>query len=87
MTERIGTHAQVQQMKKVRSRILDLLVREFKDNTESAVMAGACMQVIVGLLNKYPADVRQALAEGMIMILKGEKDDEAPLIIQPGRPN
>lgn len=81
--ERIGGNDQVKQMQKVRDRILDLLLKEFQHNTEGHVMAGGALQVVVGLLNKYPTDIRTLLAEGMIMVLKGERDDESPIII-PG---
>ena len=82
-----GTADQVRQMKVVREAIEQAL-RPFQENTEAAIIAGACAQVAKLLIQKYPQKTEAELLAGMVGFFRGESPDggkdDSPIYI-PGR--
>jgi hypothetical protein len=82
-----GSAEQVKQMKAVREAV-ERAVLPFKENTEAAVIAGACAQVAKLLIQQYPQDAEANLLAGMVGFFRGAnpagEDQDSPIII-PGR--
>lgn len=83
----IGTNEQIEQMKKVQARVNDLIEREFKETTETAILAGGLAQCIIMLLRNYPSEVRGELIDGLVAAISGKTPkgaDQQQRIIIPG---
>lgn len=64
---------------------IEKLVLQYRENTEAAIVAGACIQIATRLLVLYPPKVRDGLVEGAVMLLRGETPEDlaAPTLILP----
>jgi hypothetical protein len=79
-----GTAEQVKQMKAVREAV-ERAVLPFRENTEAAVIAGACAQVAKLLIQQYPQKAEAELLAGMVGFFRGAnpagEEQDSPIII------
>ena len=72
------TSDQLARMKQIRLEI-ETLLRPYRENTEAALAAAACLQVARTLFLLYPPKVRDQLTTGAAAFIKGENLDRAPI--------
>ena len=72
------TRDQLARMKTIR-REIETLLRPYRENTEAAIAAGACLQIARTLFLLYPPNVREQLTTGAAAFIKGEHLDREPI--------
>jgi hypothetical protein len=75
----IGSNADLAQMKRIREEAT-VLAEKYRSNTETAIIAGAFMQVVRTLLLQYPEAAREDLTKGAVAFLKGEDLGDEPRV-------
>lgn len=83
----INTPENIARMTHIKKEI-ERVVLKYRENTEAAIVAGACIQIARTLLSLYPERLRKELTEGAVMLLEGYVSDQEtkPTIIIPAVP-